>query len=129
MFRAATSEPPTLRKTKDYWSYTLHDFLSKCFTAEPEKRPTAEELLDEPFIRMASRDSVGSRVASVFLNEMFTDASMVKGRRRNASVNNTANAMTAFGISLQNFTQSTEDCIGYHCLLCRPLISGLQSRQ
>jgi mitogen-activated protein kinase kinase kinase 1 len=83
LFRTATSEPPSLRKTKDYWSYTVRDFISKCLQPDPEKRPTAEELLDDPFIKMASRDTVGSRIAAVFINDAFEP-----GTRRNLQTQN-----------------------------------------
>lgn len=84
LFRTATSEPPTLRKTKEYWSYTVKDFISKCLQPDPEKRPSAEELLDDPFIKMASRDTVGSRIAAVFIN----DAMDPNANRRTLQNNN-----------------------------------------
>ncbi len=56
----------------------MRDFISKCLTVDPEKRPTAEELLEEPFIKMASRETLGGRVAAVFMTDMLAD-----GRRVN----------------------------------------------
>ena len=81
LFRTATAEPPTLKKTKEYWSYTLRDFIAKCLQPDPEKRATAEELLDDPFVKQASRDTLGTRISSVFLNDMLSDPNIKRSRQ------------------------------------------------
>ena len=40
--------PPV--KNKEKWSSELLSFLDKCLTVDPEKRPYAAELLEEPFL-------------------------------------------------------------------------------
>jgi len=40
---------PTLDKPR-HWSEEINDFLAKCVTKEPEKRPTSAQLMTHPFI-------------------------------------------------------------------------------
>lgn len=37
-------------KHKEKWSSDLLSFLDKCLIVDPEKRPYAADLLDEPFL-------------------------------------------------------------------------------
>ncbi|XP_055383366.1 mitogen-activated protein kinase kinase kinase kinase 5 isoform X9 [Condylostylus longicornis] len=43
-------KPPTL-KDKDKWSPTFHNFIKTALTKNPKKRPTAERLLQHPFVQ------------------------------------------------------------------------------
>lgn len=43
-------KPPTL-SNKDKWSPTFHNFLKTALTKNPKKRPTAERLLQHPFVQ------------------------------------------------------------------------------
>ena len=47
-----TSPPPTLKRPHA-WSPAFNDFLERCLQPEPEKRPTAQELLAHPFLKHA----------------------------------------------------------------------------
>lgn len=43
-------KPPTL-SNKDKWSPTFHNFIKTALTKNPKKRPTAERLLQHPFVQ------------------------------------------------------------------------------
>ncbi|KQS62152.1 mitogen-activated protein kinase kinase kinase kinase 5 isoform X4 [Drosophila erecta] len=43
-------KPPTLNN-KDKWSPTFHNFIKTALTKNPKKRPTAERLLQHPFVQ------------------------------------------------------------------------------
>jgi serine/threonine protein kinase len=47
-----TSPPPTLKRPHA-WSPAFNDFLERCLQPEPEKRATAQELLEHPFMQHA----------------------------------------------------------------------------
>lgn len=49
------SKPPQGLKDASLWSDQFNDFVRKCLTKEPELRPTAEVLLNHPFIKEKSR--------------------------------------------------------------------------
>ncbi|KAJ3039783.1 hypothetical protein HDV00_011910 [Rhizophlyctis rosea] len=49
LFMIPKADPPTLKK-KDIWSNKFHDFLRVCLEKDPDKRPSAEELLKHPFL-------------------------------------------------------------------------------
>ncbi|KAL9657282.1 hypothetical protein ABK040_011502 [Willaertia magna] len=50
LFIIATQPPPTLREPEK-WSNTFKDFLSLALAKNPQKRATADELLNHPFIQ------------------------------------------------------------------------------
>lgn len=45
------NQPPPI---KDKWSKTFQDFVSKCLTKDPRKRPSADELLEHDFLAGAA---------------------------------------------------------------------------
>eukprot|EP00252_Welwitschia_mirabilis_P020642 TRINITY_DN5098_c0_g1_i1.p1 TRINITY_DN5098_c0_g1~~TRINITY_DN5098_c0_g1_i1.p1 ORF type:complete len:845 (-),score=180.37 TRINITY_DN5098_c0_g1_i1:386-2920(-) len=45
-----SSEPAPMLEDKEKWSLVFHDFVAKCLTKEPQKRPTATEMLRHKFI-------------------------------------------------------------------------------
>ncbi|KAL8624111.1 hypothetical protein ACOMHN_036114 [Nucella lapillus] len=47
------SDPPTLDKPRK-WSRDFRDFIAKCLIKDPKLRPTAEELLELPFLKRAA---------------------------------------------------------------------------
>ena len=50
LFAIPRQDPPKL-KEQAQWSEKMHTFLARCVVKEPKERPTAEELLDDPFVR------------------------------------------------------------------------------
>lgn len=52
LFLIATHGPPSL-KEPEKWSDTFKNFLSCCLELDPQKRATAQELLDHPFLKLA----------------------------------------------------------------------------
>ncbi|KAL6058383.1 Protein kinase [Balamuthia mandrillaris] len=69
MFDTATKGAPSLKNQSKY-STKLLDFLSLCCTFDPEKRPSAEELLKHPFIteKANSNQKLTHSIHTVFLN-------------------------------------------------------------
>ncbi|KAL6068236.1 Plant dual-specificity MAP kinase kinase family domain protein [Balamuthia mandrillaris] len=55
ILKIPNEDPPTL-KDQDKWSPAFHDFLAKCLMKDPEHRPTAQELLDHPFIKAGAKN-------------------------------------------------------------------------
>lgn len=65
-----TSNPaPSVKNPKD-WSLTFLDFLGKCLHKDPNKRSTAEELLQHPFLE--------ERCDSSFIAKYLKNLSLVK---------------------------------------------------
>ena len=50
LFHIPKSDPPTLSPPHDRWSSAVRNFLRRCLIKNPETRPTAEELLTDPFV-------------------------------------------------------------------------------
>eukprot|EP01027_Heterolobosea_sp_BB2_P006096 GEZU01009247.1.p2 GENE.GEZU01009247.1~~GEZU01009247.1.p2 ORF type:complete len:124 (+),score=37.93 GEZU01009247.1:263-634(+) len=51
---AITTQPPASLRDPEKWSNTFKDFISSCLTKNPEKRATAKEMLNHPFIAKAT---------------------------------------------------------------------------
>lgn len=51
IFRIGKGEPPPI---PEHLSEDARDFILKCLQVNPNKRPTAAQLLDHPFIRMSA---------------------------------------------------------------------------
>jgi len=52
MINIITREPP---KISSRWSTGFRDFVSACLTVDPELRPSAEQLLNHPFLQGSSQ--------------------------------------------------------------------------
>lgn len=55
-FRIVNDPPPKLSKP-DQWTPIFNDFLAKCLVKNPDKRPTAAELLQHPFIKQSENQT------------------------------------------------------------------------
>ncbi len=64
------THPPKGLKNKEKWSNEFNDFVEKCLIYEPEKRPTAKELLQHPFIMKYNR---GSKLIAELINNSLDD--------------------------------------------------------
>ena len=64
------THPPKGLKNKEKWSKEFNDFFEKCLTYEPEKRPSAKELLKHPFINKYNR---GSKLIAELVNNSMDD--------------------------------------------------------
>ncbi len=64
--RKSKSGPP-LPEDSDTWSPALRSFLGRCFIRDPTKRPTAHELLSDPFLE-------GNPEITVMTNVPYTSA-------------------------------------------------------
>jgi hypothetical protein len=62
VFLTATRGAPPLR-SPDRWSQTFLDFLAQCLTPDPAIRPTAQQLLRHPFLRLTCP---AKRIRSIF---------------------------------------------------------------
>lgn len=60
-------KPPTL-KDKDKWSPTFHSFIKTALTKNPKKRPTAERLLQHPFVQSEMSMNVAKELLQKYLN-------------------------------------------------------------
>ena len=57
-------------KNKEKWSKEFNDFVEKCLIYEPEKRPSAKELLEHPFIIKYNR---GNKLIAELINNSMDD--------------------------------------------------------
>ena len=64
------THPPKGLKNKEKWSSEFNDFVEKCLIYEPEKRPSAKELLQHPFIMKYNR---GSKLIAELVNNSMDD--------------------------------------------------------
>lgn len=60
-------KPPTL-SNKDKWSPTFHNFLKTALTKNPKKRPTAERLLQHPFVQCEMPQRVAKELLQKYLS-------------------------------------------------------------
>lgn len=60
-------KPPTL-KDKEKWSPTFHNFIKTALTKNPKKRPTAERLLQHPFVSMDMSVRVAKELLQKYLS-------------------------------------------------------------
>ena len=60
-----TRPPPQLDANK--YSPAFRSFVSRCLTKKPADRPTAEDLLEDPFVKAAPGLAVLSEIVSVTL--------------------------------------------------------------
>ena len=64
------THPPKGLKNKEKWSKEFNDFVEKCLIYDPEKRPSAKELLQHPFILKYNR---GSKLIAELINNNLDD--------------------------------------------------------
>ena len=64
------THPPKGLKNKEKWSTEFNDFVEKCLIYEPEKRPSAKELLEHPFIIKYNR---GNKLIAELINNSMDD--------------------------------------------------------
>ncbi|XP_055908323.1 mitogen-activated protein kinase kinase kinase kinase 5 isoform X2 [Eupeodes corollae] len=60
-------KPPAL-KDKDKWSPTFHNFIKTALTKNPKKRPTAERLLQHPFVQSEMSVRVAKELLQKYLS-------------------------------------------------------------
>ncbi|XP_065370240.1 mitogen-activated protein kinase kinase kinase kinase 5 isoform X2 [Calliphora vicina] len=60
-------KPPTL-SNKDKWSPTFHNFVKTALTKNPKKRPTAERLLQHPFVQGEMSVRVAKELLKKYMN-------------------------------------------------------------
>lgn len=67
LFNIPKDPPPTLQ-AKNQWSPEFHAFLERCLIKDPKERPTAEQLLQDPFVRSVSAED-GAAIMSALVKE------------------------------------------------------------
>eukprot|EP01117_Protostelium_nocturnum_P002767 TRINITY_DN1369_c0_g1_i2.p1 TRINITY_DN1369_c0_g1~~TRINITY_DN1369_c0_g1_i2.p1 ORF type:complete len:1307 (-),score=499.61 TRINITY_DN1369_c0_g1_i2:21-3941(-) len=55
-------EPSPTLKEKEKWSSNFHSFVATCLRKSPKRRPSAEELMDQPFIRNCELENLMSLI-------------------------------------------------------------------
>ncbi|XP_059226110.1 mitogen-activated protein kinase kinase kinase kinase 5 isoform X4 [Stomoxys calcitrans] len=60
-------KPPTL-SNKEKWSTTFHNFVKTALTKNPKKRPTAERLLQHPFVQGEMSVRVAKELLKKYMN-------------------------------------------------------------
>ena len=64
------THPPKGLKNKEKWSKEFNNFVEKCLIYEPEKRPSAKELIQHPFILKYNR---GSKLIAELINNSLDE--------------------------------------------------------
>jgi len=63
-----------VQQSKTAWSDAAYDFVSQCLVLDPERRPTATQLLQHPFIKLASDQREMRRILKViFLSNTLNE--------------------------------------------------------
>lgn len=63
-----------VQQSKTAWSDAAYDFVSQCLVLDPSKRPTAKDLLQHPFIKLASDQREMRRILKViFLSNTLNE--------------------------------------------------------
>lgn len=57
--RAIVQDPPQQLTSPEKWSLLFNQFIKKCLTLDPKLRPTASELINDPFI---TKNALGAQV-------------------------------------------------------------------
>lgn len=57
VMKRIVNDPPTSLSYPEKWSKEFNDFVRRCLTFDPNKRPSAKELMNHPFILKYSRGS------------------------------------------------------------------------
>eukprot|EP00698_Gefionella_okellyi_P006084 TRINITY_DN15549_c0_g1_i1.p1 TRINITY_DN15549_c0_g1~~TRINITY_DN15549_c0_g1_i1.p1 ORF type:complete len:493 (+),score=79.87 TRINITY_DN15549_c0_g1_i1:55-1533(+) len=84
------SRPPPKLEAADDFSANLNDFIAKCLVKNPEARPSAEELLQHPFIANAPSsavmiDMIEEAVAAMAAKQSGKSSSLTSDSALNAS--------------------------------------------
>ena len=69
------THPPKGLKNKDKWSKEFNDFVEKCLIYEPEKRLSAKELLEHPFIIKYNR---GNKLIAELVNNSMDELELYR---------------------------------------------------
>ena len=64
------THPPKGLKNREKWSNEFNNFVEKCLIYEPEKRPSAKELLQHPFILKYNR---GNKLIAELINNSLDE--------------------------------------------------------
>ena len=67
--------PPNGLKNKEKWSKEFNNFVENCLIYDPEKRPSAKELLQHPFIIKFNR---GNMLISELINNSLDDLALYR---------------------------------------------------
>jgi serine/threonine protein kinase len=65
LYLTATGPPPSLSE-KQKWTPEFNQFVDRCLTKDPDRRPSAEQLLSHPFILQSPED--GRQQFALYLN-------------------------------------------------------------
>ena len=60
-------KPPTL-KDKEKWTSNFHSFIKVALTKNPKKRPSADKLLEHPFLLGDFNKKLGKDLLDLYLN-------------------------------------------------------------
>ena len=80
------------QKNKEKWSKEFNDFVEKCLIYEYEKRPSAKELLEHPFINKFNR---GSKLIAELINNSMDDLEFYRKKIITDIIDNEATHMVA----------------------------------
>ncbi|KAI8593344.1 kinase-like domain-containing protein [Geranomyces variabilis] len=86
LFMIPKLDPPKLKDTSGKWSAEFRDFLHVCLEKDPDKRPTADQLLQHPFMK-----PIGN--ASAIVTELVERTR--EARRQRAAQQGTKNPLFA----------------------------------
>ena len=73
LFLIATKPPPTLTEP-DKWTPEFNNFLNRCLQKNPKDRPTAKELLQDPFL-LRHKEEEGQDILAALVDDCFLEES------------------------------------------------------
>ena len=97
------SSPPKGMSNPAIWSLEFNDFVSKCLTFDPEKRPTAKELLKHKFI---TKNNKGNELIGELINNSLDQINRYRATMLNEEGKNDINE------GEENYDEENEDNMG-----------------
>lgn len=64
------SRPPPKLDNQDKYSYEFRAFIARCLTKNPSNRPSAKDLLDDPFIKQAPANDIFKDLVTQAMDEI-----------------------------------------------------------
>ncbi|KAL7750289.1 hypothetical protein RI367_004462 [Sorochytrium milnesiophthora] len=103
LFTIPKAPSPTLRGTQ--WSAEFRDFLRLCLDKDADKRPSADELLQHPFVRESNQASA----ILVELVERAREAKLARAKRNGAETGNGSDTDGESGKAARDGDDEEED--------------------
>lgn len=109
IFLIPARDPPTLKDPSE-WSSNFNHFISRCLNKDPQKRPTAQELSEHPFVRMGEHNG---KLLEQLVSECLPTLTSYRQDKRNKQNQSKTDSLTVLTVDTLNGTFKTNREIQY----------------